>query len=68
MRQLDRQSTLQNVLKQDDDRITLVVPFDKRLGNLSGALRHRWNCLASRDPSAKSYMPLPPRISYTRTR
>ena len=39
VRQLDRQSTLKKVVKQDDERITLVVPFDKRLGNLSGALR-----------------------------
>ena len=52
VRQLDRQSTKQKVVKHDDDRITLVVPFDKRLGNLSGALRHIWNCLVSRDPSA----------------
>ena len=67
VRQLDRRSTLEKVVKQDDERITLVVPFDKRLGNLSGVLRHRWKCLLSRDPSAKTYMPLPPRVSYSRT-
>ena len=67
VRQLDRQSTLQKVVKPGDERITLVVPFDKRLGNLSQVLRHRWNCLVSRDPSAKTYMPLPPRVSYSRT-
>ena len=67
VRQLDRQSTLQKVVKQDDESITLVVPFGKRLGNLYVALRRRWNCLVSRDPSAKTYMPLPPRVSYSLT-
>ena len=67
VRQLDRQSTLQKVVKPDDERITLVIPFDKRFGNVSQTLRHRWTCLMSRDPSARSYMPLPPRVSYTRT-
>ena len=67
VRQLDRQSTLQKVVKPDDERITLVIPFDKRFGNVSQTLRHRWSCLMSRDPSAQTYMPLPPRVSYTRT-
>ena len=67
VRQLDRQSTLEKEVKPADDRITLVIPYDKRLGNVSGILRHRWNCLISRDQSAKSYMPQPPRVSYTRT-
>ena len=67
VRQLDRQSTLEKVVKPADGRITLVIPFDKRMGNVSHILRHRWNCLISRDQSAKSYMPHPPRVSYTRT-
>ena len=67
VRQLDRQSTLVKVVKPADDRITLVIPFDKRMGNVSHILRHRWKCLISRDHSAKSYMPQPPRVSYTRT-
>ena len=37
------------------------------MGNVSHILRHRWNCLISRDQSAKAYMPQPPRVSYTRT-
>ena len=67
VRQLDRQSTLQKVVKPDDERITLVIPFDKRFGNVSQTLRHRWTYLLSRDPSARSYMPLPPRVNYTHT-
>ena len=67
VRQLDRQSTLEKVVKEGEGRITLVVPFDKRLGNVSNILRHRWDCLVARDQSVKSYMPLPPMVSYRRT-
>ena len=67
VKQLDRQSTLVKVVKPADERITLVLPFDKRMGNVSTILRHRWNCLVSRDQSVKKYMSEPPRVSYSRT-
>ena len=48
-RVIDRESTLVKVVQPADDRITLVIPFDKRMGNVSNILRPRWNCLVSRD-------------------
>ena len=60
-------STLVKMVKPADDIVALVIPFDKRMGNVSHILRHRWTCLISRDQSAKSYMPQLPRVSYTRT-
>ena len=65
--QLDRLCTLEKVVKTSDERVTLVIPFDKRLSNISNVLHHRWKCLVDRDPSVKTYMPRPPRVSYTRT-
>ena len=67
VRLLDRESTLEKVARPEDGRITLVLPFDKRMGNVAQVLRHRWQCLLSREPSTINYMPLPPRVSYSRT-
>ena len=44
-----------------------MIPFDKRLPNISSILYHRWRCLLARDPTVKTYMPKPPRVSYSRT-
>ena len=46
---------------------SLVIPFDKRLPNISQILRHRWQCLVDRDQKAKQYMSKPPRVGYSRT-
>ena len=51
----------------EEDRVTLVIPFDKRLPNISSILHHRWRCLVDKDPTVKSYLARPPRVSYTRT-
>ena len=64
---LSRLSTLEKVAKKAEERITLVIPFDKRLPNISGILHHRWQCLVSRDTNAKEYIPKPPRVAYTKT-
>ena len=64
---LSRTSTLEKVIRQEDGRTTLVIPFDKRLPNISSILHHRWQCLLARDPNTKSYMPNPPRVTYTKT-
>ena len=67
-RQLDRPSTLEKVIRPPKNRIVLSIPFDKRFGNISGVLRHRWQCLLDRDPRTKEYMPEPPMVAYSRTR
>ena len=67
VRALSRTSTLEKVVKQPESRLTLVIPFDKRLPNISGILHHRWQCLISRDPGASDYLPKPPRVAYKRT-
>ena len=64
---LTREDTLEKVVRPEHERITLVIPFDKRLPNIASILHHRWKCLLDRDPKAKLYMPLPPRVSYNRT-
>ena len=65
---LSRISTLEKVVRPSDGRLTLVIPFDKRLPNISGIIHHRWQCLVARDPHTVDYMPKPPRVSYTRTK
>ena len=65
---LTRASTLEKVAKPVCDRLILVIPFDKRLPNISGILHHRWQCLLARDPEAKNYMPKPPMVAYSRTK
>ena len=68
VKSLSRLSTLEKVVKPSDGRLTLVIPFDKRLPNISGILRHRWQCLVGRDPHTVDYMSKPPRVAYTRTK
>ena len=67
VRNLDRQTTLQKVVRPPSDRLILVIPFDKRLPNISSILKHRWKCLVERDPKATQYMPKPPMVAYSRT-
>ena len=67
VKSLTRDSTLEKVVKPADGRVTLVIPFDKRLPNISGILHHRWQCLVTRDPNTKEYMSSPPRVAYSRT-
>ena len=64
---LDRHTTLQKVVKPAEDRVTLTIPFDKRLPNISSILHHRWRCLVDKDPTAKNYMAKPPRVTYSKT-
>ena len=52
---------------QKDDRVTLVIPFDKRLPCISTVLHHRRRCLVDRDPTAKTYMTIPPPPQSART-
>ena len=68
IRKLSRLSTLQKVVKVPSERINLVIPFDKRLPNISHILHHRWQCLVQRDPLVKEYLPSPPRVAYSRTK
>ena len=49
-------------------RQTLVIPFDKRLPDITGILHHRWRCLVDRDPDAIKYMPKAPMVAYSRTK
>ena len=67
VRALDRMSTLEKVVKPTSERLTLVIPFDKRLPNITTILHHRWQCLTARDPKAKVYLAKPPRVSYSKT-
>ena len=57
---LDRLSTLSKVDSLEEDRVTLVIHFNKRLPNISSILHHRWRCLVDKDPTVKSYLPTPP--------
>ena len=41
--------------------------FEEAQKPLTKTPSHRWKCLLDRDPKAKLYMPLPPRVSYSRT-
>ena len=68
VRSLDRRSTIEKIVKPSDSRLTLVIPFDKRLPNISSILHHRWQCLLARESEAKVYMSKPPRVAYTRTK
>ena len=68
VKQLPRLQTLQKVVKSSDGRLTLVIPFDKRLPNISNIMRHRWQCLVDRDPNVKDYLSKPPRLGYSRTK
>ena len=64
----NRMTTLEKMERSTSGRLTLVIPFDKRLPNISSILHQRWQCLLSRDSKAKGYMPEPPRVGYTRTK
>ena len=46
----------------------MTLPFDKRLPDVAGKIRHRHQCLLDSDINAKEYMPLPPMLSFTRTK
>ena len=56
------------MVKVPSERINLVIPFDKRLPNISHILHHRWQCLVQRDPLVKEYLPSPLRVAYSRTK
>ena len=60
--------TLSKVQKPVNERPVLVIPYDKRLPDISGVLKHRWECLVSRDPRVLDYMPKPPMVCYSRTK
>ena len=65
---LTRLPTLEKVMRPPCDRQILVIPFDKRLPNISSILKHRWQCLVDKDPMARDYMPKPPMVTYSRTK
>ena len=65
---ISRSATLEKVVRPPCDRFILVIPYDKRLPNITGILHHRWKCLTNRDPDALSYMAKPPMVAYSRTK
>ena len=67
VKDLPRLPTLQKITRPNTKRQILVIPYDKRLPNISKILHHRWKCMLDRDPTATLYMPLPPRVSYCKT-
>ena len=67
VKSISRDSTLEKVKRPPNQRIVLSIPFDKRLPNISGVLKHRWQCLVDKDQAALDYLPKPPMVSYTRT-
>jgi hypothetical protein len=68
VKSLPRLPTLSKVQKPVNERPVLVIPYDKRLPDISGVLKHRWECLVSRDPRVLDYMPKPPMVCYSRTK
>ena len=60
---LDREETLLKVPRAKNSRVVLSLPFDKRLPDVAGLVRHRHKCLLDSDINAKEYMPLPPLVS-----
>ena len=68
VRCIPRSVTLEKVVRPPCDRLILVIPFDKRLPNISGILSHRWKCLVGRDSEALKYMSKPPMVAYSRTK
>ena len=65
---LNRDDTLQKVPRPPNNRVVLSLPFDKRLPDVAGLIRHRHQCLLDSDADARHYMPLPPMTSFTRTK
>ena len=68
VKSIPRSTTLEKVVRPPCDRLILVIPYDKRLPNITGILHHRWKCLTDRDPEALNYMARPPMIAYSRTK
>lgn len=68
VRLLSRDEVLLKVPRPPNPRVVLCLPFDKRLPDISKLIRHRHQCLLDRDVNASEYMPLPPMISFTRTK
>ena len=68
VRLLDREDTLKKVPRPPNTRVVLSLPYDKRLPPISELIKHRHQCLLDNDVTAKDYMPLPPMLSFTRTK
>jgi hypothetical protein len=68
VKELSREETFQKVPRPTNKRVVLSLPFDKRLPDVAGMVKHRHQCLLDSDINAKEYMPLPPMVSYTRTK
>jgi hypothetical protein len=68
VKELSREETLQKVPRLTNRRVVLSLPFDKRLPDVAGMVKHRHQCLLDSDINAKEYMPLPQMVSYTRTK
>ena len=66
--ELTRVETLVKVPCPANQRVVLCLPFDKRLPNVAGMVRHRHQCLLDSDIKARDYMPLPPMVSFSRTK
>ena len=66
--ELSREDTLQKVPRPPNNRVVLSLPFDKRLPDIAARIRHRHQCLLDSDINAREYMPLPPMLSFTRTK
>ena len=70
VRQLDRESMLERVVREDDsrDRVRAVFRFDTRLPNLSAIFRKNWQTMVTDDKRLLSVFPKPPMICYMRGR
>ena len=60
--------TLEKVVRPPCDRLVLVIPYDKRLPNITGILHHRWKCLTNRDPEALKYIARPAIVASSHTK
>ena len=64
---LDRIATIQKVPRPENTRVVLCLPFDRRLPDVTGMIRHRYKCLVERDPNSLEYLPEPPMLAFSRT-
>ena len=68
VRQLDRDSILEKVIRLDNnsDRVRAVFKFDRRLPSLSVIFRKNWQTMVTDDRRLLGPFPGPPMICYTR--
>lgn len=63
---MNRRSSLVKKVKSTCDRIPLVIPYHESLPKISSILNKHWRILCNKYPEAKTFMPNPPMVCYTR--